>query len=48
MQLVIILDLPPRHAFFKLDHYSKVGQLADVLDLILNLPHLVLLLLNAV
>mgnify|MGYP001477131789 CR=1 FL=1 len=47
MQHVIIQDLRPRHAFhafLKLDHYSEVGQLADVIDLILNLSHLVLLL----
>ena len=48
MQLVIIQDLRLLHAFFKLDHYSEVGQLADVIDLILNLSHLVLLLSNAV
>ena len=51
MQHVIIQDIRPRHefhAFLKLDHYSEVGQLADVIDLILNLSHLVLLLSNAV
>ena len=51
MQHVIIQDLRPCHsfhAFLKLDHYSEVGQLADVIDLILNLSHLVLLLSNAV
>ena len=48
MRREVIYDHGPHRAVHKLDHFPAVGQLAAVIVLVLRLPHLVLLLPNAI